>query len=278
MNSIAINLGQPVNWSHPLNRGRVAWWKALPGRMGGPTWRDLCGKYHGTLTNVSTGPTSGFGATRQLSNFGELRLDGSDDKVDCGANVPTGGTAISVGVTLRLGSTSAGRIVGRWGGTSAEQSFLMYLGAAGVIGFAVFDGSFGYNARESISLGAGAYYRLLVTFACPSTMFIYVNGASQSLSSTASATMAAIANGSGSVAIGYEATTPFAPILGAVDDVTIYSRALLPSEVYQDFILSRQGYPGVLNRMQMFPTGGSSAASANKGPFESHIFAGSVFG
>lgn len=38
---MALNLGSPVNRSHPLNRGRVGWWIGLPNNSGGNTLFDL---------------------------------------------------------------------------------------------------------------------------------------------------------------------------------------------------------------------------------------------
>ena len=46
-----VNLTAPLNRRHPLNRGLLARWIALPGLTGGSTLVDLCGRTHGTLVN-----------------------------------------------------------------------------------------------------------------------------------------------------------------------------------------------------------------------------------
>ena len=49
---------------------------------------------------------------------------------------------------------------------------------------------------------------------------------------------------------------------GSCDEVSIYSRALSASEILQKYNLSRQGYPGLLNRVPMTMWGTTAAASS----------------
>lgn len=78
MHQDEVNVSAPVDWSHPLNRGLVAWWLAwpAPGCFGGNTWRDLTRRKEGILTN---GPT--WRGTSRPGGLGRLALDGSNDKV-----------------------------------------------------------------------------------------------------------------------------------------------------------------------------------------------------
>lgn len=57
-----LNLTNPVNRKHPLNKGREAWWLALPdsGRFGGASWYDLCGRFHGVFESGSGSPGPGW--------------------------------------------------------------------------------------------------------------------------------------------------------------------------------------------------------------------------
>lgn len=52
-----VEWGQPINWSHSLNRGLTAWFIAAPGRffVGSSKWLDLTKAYNGSLI---TGPSS----------------------------------------------------------------------------------------------------------------------------------------------------------------------------------------------------------------------------
>lgn len=50
----------PVDWTNPvtddpLNDGLVAWYLADMSQWGSPTWRDLLGRHHGTLTEMDPG-------------------------------------------------------------------------------------------------------------------------------------------------------------------------------------------------------------------------------
>jgi hypothetical protein len=72
-----LNYGNPVNPNAPLNRGLVGWWLNLPSRGKGNTFFDLCGKYHGTLTN---GPT--WSGARRSGGFGSIECLDASDRVD----------------------------------------------------------------------------------------------------------------------------------------------------------------------------------------------------
>lgn len=72
---------QPVNWSDPLTRGLVSWWMVGENPyFGGGTWRDLCNRNHGTLTNMDPA-TDWLGPQGRPGGFGCLDFDGSNDKV-----------------------------------------------------------------------------------------------------------------------------------------------------------------------------------------------------
>lgn len=97
--------GPSINRSHPLARGLVGCWKVMPQRRGGVTWRDICGRNNGTITNAST-PTAWSGDTYR-GGYGSIAFDGSDDYV----NVPDGFTRtisglVQFSVTLWLKGNS----------------------------------------------------------------------------------------------------------------------------------------------------------------------------
>jgi hypothetical protein len=85
-----IDLGNPVERGHPINRGIASWWLGMPGQQGAYL-RDIAGGSHGTLTN---GPSWKAG---QQAPFVSLSLDGSDDHVSLGA--PTSGAGLNVSGT-----------------------------------------------------------------------------------------------------------------------------------------------------------------------------------
>jgi len=77
----SVNLGSPVNWGHPLNRGLVGCWLPLPNNANGSRLFDLTGRSHGTLTNSVTwaaGP-NGFGSVSVVNgttNYVEIAGSG----------------------------------------------------------------------------------------------------------------------------------------------------------------------------------------------------------
>jgi hypothetical protein len=47
-----VDTRQPVDWSHPLNHGRVLWYYGLPQWSGGSIWRDLCRRSDGVFASA----------------------------------------------------------------------------------------------------------------------------------------------------------------------------------------------------------------------------------
>jgi hypothetical protein len=87
-----VYTGEAVNWDASLNRGLVSWWLALPDQQRGNVFRDLCSRYHGTLTN---GPTWG-GSKGRPGAFGSLAFDATDDHIADIAYAPgSGGLTIA---------------------------------------------------------------------------------------------------------------------------------------------------------------------------------------
>jgi hypothetical protein len=63
----------PINWQSPLNKGLYGWWKLIPnsGYKGGLSFRDLCGRNHGSLVN---NPTISQGI--KPNDFGAVSVSG----------------------------------------------------------------------------------------------------------------------------------------------------------------------------------------------------------
>src|SRR5579862_663529 len=119
------------NMSHPLNRGRVAWWLCRPGWMGGNNWRDLIRGYSGTLAAVSS--TNGWQGANRAGAQGRMLYDGST------GDITTAGSFI--------GSTLTGTVftAAAWILPSAVGSYQ-----------AVFDGTNSSNRQLSMFLGGNA--------------------------------------------------------------------------------------------------------------------------
>lgn len=220
-----------VNRGHPLNRGRVAWWLALPGtNYGGARWYDLAGSNHGTLTN---GPA--WRGTSRPGGWGHLLFDGVNDRVDVADAAPldlTGPLAVAFWMNL-TGVTAEQVVVSK--GTSAGY-FIEVISSK--VGFAA--GSL--EMFSAATLAPNRWTHVVCTYNL-ATMIVYLDGASSN--STANAT--APAANTDLLRIGAYSNNGLC-VAGAVDDVAIWSRALSAAEVALDYRLSRQGYPGLLVR------------------------------
>lgn len=237
-----INLQNPLIRTHNLNVGRVAWWLPVPGFIGGNTWYDLCGKYPGTLTSMANS-NNGWASIQPPGALGNsLLFDGSAGYV----SAPITNTLLGSTPTVLCWVNqfaSGGSSVGAWvcGNTAYYGSFYLGWNAGHGNTFCqVFSGS-GATVQSVAGTGlAGSWHRVGAVLGVSSK--IYIDGkldSSATLSSVGAFTALQIG---GDTTDGYYAKC-------RLTDVSIYSRALSAAEFQQDYILSQQGYPGVLRQL-----------------------------
>jgi hypothetical protein len=256
-----VYLPDPVDRSHPLNRGRVAWWLALPGLDGGRQWFDLVGQSHGTLTN---GPT--WGGTTRPGGWGGLQLDGVDDCVDAGKPAAiVAANTLTVAAWVRPAGTGRGDWVTQWGDTPDRKFDLLQGVTAGAFQFFVGDPSSNlFNSGPSTTaIVAGTWYHV-VGVSDGATVRLYVNGR---LESSAAGPATLLATSTANVRVGACGTGALLAAAGGVDDVGIWSRPLSAAEVWTLHDSSRRGYPGPLNRLApsllaLVASGGSGATAS----------------
>lgn len=130
--SDSVDWTQPIDWSHPLNRGLVAWWLVVPGRMGygSATWRDLCGKYHGTLTGMDP-KTDWGGARARPGGWGSLDFSTAATEYVAHSRIAelTGVAGFTVASWIRFPSSPAANdsYWGEWDfPTATVQQFARY--------------------------------------------------------------------------------------------------------------------------------------------------------
>lgn len=260
------NLGRiftpsPVNRHHSLNQGRVGWWLGIPGITGGRQLFDLMGLNHGILTNMGTG--SGWHGAGNPTGSRPLLFDGVDDKLVVADSAAWNSTNWTVGCSFMvLGSHGANSsyngLVSRSPTTNSAGKFFVYQKASDLkihvdIPFVVADAAVGASVVSS-----NIWYRLLVT-KLGTSYAIYINSKLDSTTTTTNSPtnsgpfqIGTITNDSGELNFN-----------GAIDDTAFWSRPLSAREVQQDYILSRQGYPDVLNRLSTrvysIPSGGTVA-------------------
>lgn len=241
----------PVEWSHPLNRGRLGWWLALPHLAGSTAFYDLLRRAPGALTNMTA---SAWRATDRPGGWRHVAFDGADDHIQ----IPTGLVPLPQQHTLAawvridvLGSTYHQFLsCGNYNGELRYDAGNMVLEY--VIGRS--------SAYLSLfyPLAAGTWYRVVgATDTASSTL--YVNGVQVSQIAASSVTDVV-----GLERIGRRFDDVF-PLNGSIDDVGVWSRGLSPAEVGADYRLSSAGYPGVLRRSSRAVAGTQADAATGGG-------------
>jgi hypothetical protein len=215
----------PVEWGHPLNRGRVQWLSGLPGFGVGPVAHDLTGnRNHGVL---AAGATWGYGPPGVRA----VVMNGTDDHVSFTQ------VGVSNGVTIAAW-VYATALSGRQGVCHNGKVFL------GTNGTTI---EWWPNTDTTVvsagSIATGRWYRLLATQAGTSYA-VYLDG-----NVTGSGTTVGL-NGSA------EATTCWGkfngttwPWVGSYTDMSIWRRGVSAAEAWAEYDQSRRGYPDLLRRV-----------------------------
>lgn len=234
----------PAVRSHPLNRGKVAWWLALPGRDGGRQLYDLIGSNHGTLTNMTTA-ASGWRGTTRPGGWGHILFDGTDDYVNLGSNPAWSFGAGDFTLAASFLSTDPAGfhvLIGKDDPASRQWIFAQSALTPGKLSF-VSEVNSAYSTTGGTSIVAGAWYRALFTrrgTACS----LYINGVLDGTQNDPS-----IYSGTSETDIGRRAYPGYEqPWSGAIDDIAAWTRGFSDAEARADYDQSRLGYPGVLRR------------------------------
>ncbi len=251
-----LNAGQPVEWDHPLNAGRLAWWLVRagghPSYFGGPKLFDLCklrsgGPRDGVLNGPplwGSGPLAG-GVTFP-GGWGAMTFTvSSANYLNCG----TGGWAgLTNAVTLWLrvqyiNSTNDRLHFGRgYDGSNAPFVIANISETGGNIGFGFYDGSWHTAADPAAMNTSGRVYDVVGTYD-RANLRLYLDGVQ--VASTAET--AALPAGTGSLVFGNMPgwiSSQGMRVAGG----SVWNRALTASQVAQHCDLARRGFPGALRR------------------------------
>lgn len=235
-----VFLPDPVNRSHPLNDGRIAWWLSLPGWEGGNRWFDLMGLNHGTLTSMTTAGT-GWAPTTRPGGW-EHVLFGNGTHVVTPMAATLGSFAVAAWF-LSTGVGNADRILdknyasGFWLGRNG--------GSANSWGGGIQEAGAPYGTY--VTLPDRQWHRIMM-MRVGTQKYLFGDGGVVSVASTVAATaMDTVPIWMGTTGGGVNGFT------GSIDDVSIWSASPLATSnpagfAAMDYDLSRRGYPGVLNR------------------------------
>lgn len=249
-----IDLADPVHRPHPLNRGRLLWWLAVPGIDGGRQWYDLMGLAHGTLS----GAPSWRGASRP-GGYGAIRAAAGSEKVELASwpGLPTGTTAAWTNAFWHRTTSNV----------SLSQAF----------GFGSVEGSGGGKKRQMLNFNSHYYFwgdvndwdsgvswdadsdwHRIAYGSEGTNLYLWRDGkpAANRSGLPYSATAGTIVMAFGKHSSGASSANM------DIDDCTVFNRCWSDADARADFDLGRAGYPGVLNRLMPSRSVAGYAAAA----------------
>lgn len=232
---MAVLLGQPVNKAHPLNRNRDAWYPLLASvQRPGLTLAEIAGKQlQATLTGALAFPVcpNEKSVAQYAPSFtGVYATAGSTTTLNYSRSFTLALTFMFSGNSGALGMMSHGTSGFYFRLNSSKINFLKS-GVADI-------------ASGSTTLTAGIWYRAMITLddAATANGAFYLNGIPDGTFTTAltfsgSSPITLGADGGGSEICAMQLT-----------DFSFWSRVLSPSEAMQEYVMSRMGHHGLLNR------------------------------
>ena len=244
-----VDWTQPVA-DHPLNDGLVSWWLAIPNHTSGTaTWRDLCGKNDGTLTNFVNVDTA-WKTQGQPGGFGALDFDGTNDYVVT-PSIEIGDGPFTWAAWVRGPSTPASREIGILAAYRSGYPWWLTLERStwGSGNLTIYVGFGSQPSPTSISTSDGSWPRTDTGW-----HFCAVSRSSESLDLWLDDTYTAASSdsnftdfdvGSYPLRIGHPSQDYWN---GTMSDIRAWDRALTASEIQDYYQRSQRYYPGLLTR------------------------------
>lgn len=261
-----VDITNPVNLRNPLNRGLMVWYLMLPkfneAGSGNGKFRDLVSKgaNAGTYTNMATAPTStsGTGRTTRPGGYGEVRCDGTNDSVIMPVNPGVqlnGVMTVSVWIYPTTVSAGTAEIIGE-GQAGAEAYFLEINRTAAKIS-TYWGGVVIMTSAASVPVNTWTHVVLTRGGSVANwTVSFYFNGV---LESSAVKTTGPAGGSTGILTVcTYSSNALY--YTGFIDNIQIWNRALIASEVQALYNEAKTAFPTTLNRITSLFVKPSSAA------------------
>lgn len=264
-----VDIGSPLNTSHPLARGMELWWLALPHLAKGYTWRDISGRNrHGTISdggaNNQAGvyegwfPTAGYAPAPAAFKFNKANVSTSSTIISTSAIpcISSGSTAFTMSfwyrpIPLQFGGYSAVYLYS----TDSSASAGVRLEAFNPTGGNIYYPGSGFVTVVQLGSGAAFPYSdwcslTLVydgTKSTDATKFcLYGNGQQILLASfPIGVTSALSGNGNGFLRVGAPGSGDF-----FTGSSIVHNRALGANEVLALHKEGAAGFPFMLNRVR----------------------------
>lgn len=180
---IMLNPNRPINWKHKLNKNLVCWWLGMPNYNKSNTWKDLCGRLHGTLNLLDPGP-SWVGSQGGQGVYGALRFNGNTnryvglDKFKSSV-LEVSSPGITIFTVLKLNSNQVSReilVKAGTGGAPTGFGFGIDDSTTNKIKWYTGNGSTGNNLVSRSALTSNYWYSVCVTSYNLGIKEIYING------------------------------------------------------------------------------------------------------
>ncbi len=248
--------GNAVNRAAPLNRGLVGWWMNLPNRLGGggSAFRDLLGRYHGTISGAL------WDGRKVPGGFGCLRLDGADDYVGFTpfALPTTAGTISLKWCPLETVTGSEHPIFeAQLGSPVRVFQIIPHLSSLLIAGW-YNNGDDDRIITANPSYTTGQWYRFTVSWTNGGATNAYLDNTS--IGSTATLTATWDTSTATTMRFGWDDSPSYGNFL--LDDIRIYDRVVSPAVID---LASRGGYRNELN-WQSRPVWASQAVGGTFNP------------
>lgn len=235
--------GDAVNLDHPLNRGLVSWWLALPDQQRGVIFRDLCMRNHGTLVNSPLWE----GDRGKPGGCGSLLFNGSTQYVENASPTPSASTmpTLTIACWYRISAHRNFHIYVAHGTYTNGYDF--YSSTLGYLFFQLKTASGSWEIRTDTTIPAdGHWHHIACVYDGTNTVAIYLDGVGQALTGGGGTPPSGSISASGSLYLGSDlGGTSY--LLGSLDDVRIYGRHLDAREVAELYVRSAQWQDGLLN-------------------------------
>lgn len=231
---MAIDLANPVNWQHPLNRGLVHLTLPMQNR-----------RY---LQNQAGRPRNNTGYASQSSGVSlgnGIKFNAVSDNIlmPSSYNPVAGSAQVTFHIDFHWNGSS-GRIWGKWGATDAENSWLVEILAATTVGFASSGGLGGVSGYQvAHSTGTISSGRNIVSVSRNAATILYViNGATTTTVDDVVGFNGNIITSTGSHQFNYEPASALNGCISGLRFASAYNRAMSNEEMisYQAAIRSER--------------------------------------
>lgn len=254
--------GQLVNRQHPLSYGLVAWWRVLPGLSGGAQWYDLAGRFPATLTNMAAAGGSGWGSTARPGGAGEVRFDGTNDYTTTATTAALFPLEATYTLWVKRSATGSGDQVLFEASPGVDRMLFFHTNGVLAYNITFTTGNFGGDFTGP-SLPVGVWTHVTMQISGTRGFRLYLNCALAQGFTADGSTFAGVTK---AFMLGaHEAGATF--LLGALDDVRVYSRALTDAEVCTVMQESSTGDRRLLPPPTLLGLLGSVPVAGNPGSF-----------